>query len=75
MTDETANIVLEHLLAMRVDIGFIRDDRRSMAIEQTALHTEMQAFSVGLERLAEDVAAIGSCLERIEQRLGLDREV
>lgn len=71
MTDETTNLVLEHLRAIRSDIAGLKDEIRGVKTEQTAIRLELRAQSTRIEQLMEDVAGIKVRLDRIETRLGL----
>jgi septal ring factor EnvC (AmiA/AmiB activator) len=71
MTDETTNLVLEHLRAIRSDIAGLKDEIRGVKTEQTAIRLELRAQSTRIEQLMEDVAGIKVRLDRIETRPGL----
>jgi septal ring factor EnvC (AmiA/AmiB activator) len=71
MTDETTNLVLEHLRAIRTDVAGLKDEIRGVRAEQTAIRLELRAQSTRIEQLIEDVAGIKVRLDRSEARLGL----
>lgn len=71
MTDETTNLVLEHLRAIRADLTGLKAEIRGVQSEQTAMRHEMRASSVRQDHLIEDTADIKVRLDRIERRLDL----
>ena len=71
MTDEVGSLVLEHLRPIRVDLGGMKDEGRTMRAELTALRHEVRAVSTLAEQCLEDIATIRVRLDRIERRLDL----
>lgn len=71
MTDDVANLVLDHLRVIRADIAAIKDDIRVMKVEMIALRQQMAAVMTIQDLHHGEIAAIKSRLDRIERRLEL----
>ena len=71
MTDETTNLVLEHLRAIRGEISSVKDEMRTMKSEISALRLQVGAVSKLVEQCVEDIATVRVRLDRIERRLDL----
>ena len=75
MTEETENLVLEHLRAIRSDIALLKSDLRALQAEQAAMRLELRAHTLRLDHIVEDTAEIKVRLDRIERRLDLTEPV
>ena len=64
MTDERTDLILEHLRAIRGDIGGLKDDMREVKSRLGLLEEQSASISRRLDRLDERV-------ERIERRFDL----
>tara|TARA_R110002020_G_scaffold1418_6_gene6406 strand:- start:686 stop:916 length:231 start_codon:yes stop_codon:yes gene_type:complete len=71
MTDETANLVPEHLRAIRADIAIMKSDIRGVQTELAAMRLEQRAMTLRLDHAVEEIADIKVRLDRIERRLEL----
>jgi archaellum component FlaC len=71
MTDETTNLVLEHLRAIRGEISSVKDEMRTMKTEISALRLQVGAVSKLVEQCVEDIATVRVRLDRIDRRLDL----
>lgn len=71
MTDETANLVLEHLRAIRSDIVKIQNDMQTVRVEMTALRQQVSALLTIQEHDHVEIASIKLRLDRIERRMEL----
>jgi uncharacterized coiled-coil DUF342 family protein len=68
MTDETTNLVLEHLRAIRGELATVKDERRTMKTEISALRLQVGAVSKLVEQCVEDITTVRARLDRIERR-------
>jgi len=68
---EPADLVLEHLRAIRGDIAGMKDDMRGMRAEMTAMRQLLSGVITLQEHDHGDIAAIKVRLDRIERRLEL----
>lgn len=71
MTDGPDNIVLEHLRAIRSDMGKISGRMDSIQAEITAVRLHLLGMVTVHEQDHGDIASIKSRLDRIEKRLEL----
>ena len=71
MTDETANLVLEHLKRFQAQMSRFEDRLADVAPDLHVLKTHMSGFMQSELRQDGDLAAIRLRLERIERRLDL----
>jgi hypothetical protein len=71
MTDETANLVLEHLRAIRGEMGAMKDEMRTMKSELPVVRHVLDAHTVLLNQCVEDITTVRVRLDRIERRLDL----
>ena len=68
---EPADIMLEHLRAIRGDIAGIKDDMRALKAEMTAIRQHLAGVITLQEHDHGDIAALKVRVERIERRLDL----
>ena len=68
---EPDSLVLEHLRAIRGEIGKIVDEMMTMRSEMTAIRQHMSGMMTIQELDHSDIAAIKVRLDRIEKRLDL----
>ena len=68
---EPAELMLEHLRAIRGDIVGIKDDMRAMRAEMTAMRQHLAGVITLQEHDHGDIAALKVRVERIERRLDL----
>ena len=71
MTTEPESLVLEHLRAIRGDIGKLAEDVMTVRVEITAMRQHMTAIMTIQELDHADIASIKVRLDRIEKRLEL----
>jgi len=71
MTDETTDLVLEHLKRIQGELAKVRDDQKTMYALQLAMQQTLNAHSTLLQQSLEDIAGVKSRLDRIERRLDL----
>ena len=78
MTDDTANIILEHLRALRADLSVIKDDIREIKSRLTSLEAAVAGMRRDSANLFGDVVEshvrhdrLVERIERIERRLDL----
>lgn len=78
MTENTENLILEHLRAIRADIGAIKDDIRKIKSRLTSLEAAVAGLRRDSANLFGDVVEtharydrLVERIERVEQRLGL----
>jgi hypothetical protein len=71
VTDETESLVLEHLRAIRSDVGRMKDDMSGLRMEMTAMRHDMAGVRTLQDMHYGDIAALKVRLERIERRLDL----
>jgi septal ring factor EnvC (AmiA/AmiB activator) len=78
MTEQTENLILEHLRAMRADIGAIKDDVREIKSRLTSLEAAVAGLRRDSANLFGDVVEshvrhdrLVERIERIERRLDL----
>ncbi len=71
MTDDTTNLVLEHLRAIRTDIARLGNRLDTMSAELTAIRQHLGGVVTIQDHDHGDIAEIKSRLDRIERRLEL----
>jgi len=71
MADEPADLVLEHLRAIRGDVSRVRDDLQTIKVEMVALRQQVSSIQTIQEHDHVEIAAIKVRLDRIERRLEL----
>ena len=71
MTEETENLVLEHLRSMRASIARVEDKVDTMRAEMTAVRQQLGAVLTLQDHDHTDIAVIKSRIDRIERRLDL----
>jgi hypothetical protein len=71
MTDETANLVLEHLKRFQAQMSRFEDRLADVASDMHVLKQHMAAFMQSELRQDSDLASIKLRLDRIERRLEL----
>lgn len=64
MTDETANLILEHLRALRGGVDALREDMRDVKIRLSHVEESLGGINRRIDR-------VEAPLDRIESRLGL----
>ena len=76
MTDNTENLILDHLRAMRASLSKLEDDNtfmkaRMSSIEHqaAALHTDMAGLHTDMAGLRTDMANVNQRLDNVESRL------
>jgi hypothetical protein len=68
---EPRDLVLEHLRAIRGDIGTIKDSMRTMQAEMTSMRQHMAGVVTLRDHDHGDIAELKVRLDRIERRLEL----
>lgn len=71
MTGEPDNLVLEHLRAIRGQMGRMADTMHTMSVEMTAVRQHLAGVVTIQEHDHGDIAGIKARLDRIETRLDL----
>jgi predicted nucleic acid-binding Zn-ribbon protein len=71
VTEDVENLVLEHLRAIRTELGALKEENRTMQAQTAALRHELRAVTTLVEQCVEDIASIRVRLDRIERRLDL----
>ena len=71
MTDDTTNLVLEHMKRIQSELTKLRDDQKTMYAVQLAVQQTLNGHSVLLQQVLEDGAGMRARLDRIERRLDL----
>lgn len=71
MTEKTENLVLEHLRAIRADIGDLKTSVRSVRDEIIGLRNQFHIMQGDTLRQEQSIAAINVDLDRIKSRLSL----
>ena len=68
---EPTELMLEHLRAIRGDMGAMRDDMRAMRAEMTAMRQHLAGVITLQEHDHGDIASLKIRVDRIERRLDL----
>ena len=71
MTDETENLVLEHLKRIQAELPRVREDQRTHGAELSAIRQVLGAHTTLLNQCVEGVASGRVRLDGIERRLDL----
>ncbi len=71
MNEKVENLLLEHLRAIRTDVGRMSDDMRVLRAEMTAVRQHVSGLGTLQDQDHSDIAAIKVRLDRIERRLDL----
>lgn len=71
MTDETTNLVLEHLRALRAGQARVEDRLNTLAAEMLAMRQRQIGDDALLNHDHDEIAALKVRLDRIEKRLDL----
>jgi archaellum component FlaC len=71
MVDDSNNLVLELLRAIRVDLGDVRDDMREVKGRMTSLEVSVANLHGDFAGQSSRIDRVENGLERIEQRLDL----
>lgn len=71
MTDNTDNLVLEHLRAMRGDLADIKDRLTNVEINLASLGQQVGALTTAVYSGKTETDDLRRRVERIERRLGL----
>ena len=71
MTEGTENLVLEHLRAIRGDMGRMSEDIRTLRAEMIALRHQFAGVASLQDHDHGDIAALKARVDRIERRLEL----
>ncbi|NEV62252.1 hypothetical protein [Thiorhodococcus minor] len=71
MTDDTTNLVLEHLRAIRSDIGEMKQRLGSVEIQLSAMGQQIGALTTAVYSSRSGMDDLRRRVERIEQRLEL----
>lgn len=71
MAHEPRDLVIEHLRAIRADIGTLRDDMREMRTRQAAVEDMFSFLVTAITRMQHSLDRLTDRVERIETRLGL----
>jgi hypothetical protein len=71
MVDEATNLIVEHLRAIRGDIGAVREDVRQLKGRMTAVETVVAALVTSNTMLQHSVDRLTDRIECIERRFDL----
>jgi hypothetical protein len=71
MTDETANLILEHLRHLRAGQDALREDMREMKTRTGLVEQQMATLSHMYAAISLRLDRVEGRLDRIEGRLGL----
>ena len=71
MNAETESLVLEHLRAIRADMGAVRDDVRDLRQRVSSVERHLANIQNDIANIQRQLGTHGDRLERIERRLGL----
>ena len=71
MTDETTNLVLEHLKRIQSELVRSRDVQATQSAELSAIRQVLGAHTTLLNQCIDDIAGVRLRLDRIERRLDL----
>lgn len=71
MSDETDNLVLTMLRAIRSDVGEIKARLTNLEHGQASLHQSLSHYATVMAQIQASIDRHGDRLDRIEQRLGM----
>jgi hypothetical protein len=71
MTENTENLVLEHLRAIRADVGDIKDRLTQVELNTAMLGQQLGALTTAVYSGKNETQDLRRRVERIEQRLNL----
>jgi archaellum component FlaC len=71
MTENVENLILEHLRALRSDVGIIKADLRDLKIRMSSMENYMASFHLEIARHSAKFDDVDARIERIERRLEL----
>jgi hypothetical protein len=71
MADEPRDLVLDHLRAIRSDVGALRDDMREVKGRLNAVEDIVAALVAADTRMQHSLDRLSDRTERIARRLGL----
>lgn len=71
MNEKVENLILEHLRAMRGDIGNIKSDMALLKAEMTATRQQMAGVITLQDYDHSDIAELKNRIDRIEKRLDI----
>jgi hypothetical protein len=71
MTEKTDNLVLEHLRAMRIDIGDTKKIVVDLAQQLIGVRKQLHALEGNVLRIEEGMARVELRVDKIEKQLGL----
>ena len=71
MTDAVENPILEHLRAIRADVGQLKDDHVFIKQRLTSLESQVAQIHVDMAIVHSRIDNLEKRLERIEKRLDL----
>jgi hypothetical protein len=71
MADEPRDLVLDHLRAIRSDVGALREDMREVKGRLSAVEDIVAALVAADTRMQHSLDRLSDRTERIERRLGL----
>jgi septal ring factor EnvC (AmiA/AmiB activator) len=74
MADEPRDLVLDHLRAIRAEIGAVREDRRETKARQASVEDMFSFLVSAITRVLHSLDRVADRVERIENRLGLTDE-
>ncbi len=71
MTDETANLVLEHLRSMRAVLDRVAQDVADLKLRFAGLEQHMAGYQISDVRQNSEIDRLNQRMDRIEKRLEL----
>ncbi|MDX2238801.1 MAG: hypothetical protein NW203_14655 [Hyphomonadaceae bacterium] len=71
MSDDTANLVLEHLRAIRADLSEVRSGVARLDVRMGTIETHPAGFQLSEVRQNSELDQLRARLDRIEKRLEL----
>ena len=72
MTEETTNLVLEHLRAIRADLGEMKQSIANVEVQLSSMGQQLGALATAVYSGKSEVDDLRRRVERIEQRLSLN---
>jgi phage shock protein A len=71
MTNDTENLILEHLRAMRADIGTLKTDTRDIKARLASIETYIATMHGDQARTVVSLDDLAERVERLEHRAGI----